>query len=134
MKMELAIGESRIETFRFTFENGDGEAIYLVTLAKVLVEAGQVVACIEIPQAMMSEIAQRNEWDPAKLDRADPSIPGIAVPMINDGQIQYTLIDGMHRLARAIRDGLSFKAHLLTDDAARACLITGPAHRMPWGA
>ena len=121
------------ESFRFTFENGDGDALYDITIAKACVVAGWTVACVEIPRAMMADIAERNEWDPARLDRVDPAIPGIGVPMLLDGAVIYALVDGMHRNARALRDGLPFKAHLLTDDAAQACLIAGPLHRMPWG-
>ena len=123
------------ESFRFTFdEPQDGDAIWDITLAQACVIAGHTVACVEIPRSEMQSIAERNEWDPARLDAVDPAVPGIAVPLVCDGRVMYVLVDGMHRNARALRDGRPFKAHLLTDDASLACLISGPAHRMPWGA
>jgi hypothetical protein len=58
--------------------------------------------------------------------------PGIAAPLVFDGRIAYVLIDGQHRCARALRDGIVFKAQLLTDAAARLCLIDCPPSLSPF--
>jgi hypothetical protein len=37
------------------------------------------------------------------------------------------LIDGNHRAARCLRDGLPFRAHLLTEAESEAVLLRSPA-------
>jgi hypothetical protein len=131
----ISFGQLQHECYTLTFRDpADGLASWDVTIAKQLVAAGHIEACVEIPRDIMQGIADRNEeWIPAKLDAADPSVPGISVPMVLDGHIMYQLIDGNHRIAKALREGRTFQTYLLTAEASRACLIHGPAHRMPWG-
>lgn len=126
----------RHESFRYTVP-GYGDVRWDVTVAQQLVTAGHTRALVPISVQTTREIAERNTWDPAKLDHVDPSIPGICAPLVKPDDpggphIYSVLIDGTHRCARAARDGLPFSAYLLTDDAARACVIDGPAVLLPW--
>lgn len=132
-RLSIVVPAGEHECFNFIFVDG-ATAAWDVTLAQAFVAMGHTIALSEIGREAMQAIADRNSWDPAKLDRVDPAQPGISVPIVHEGQVIYQLIDGMHRNARALRDGLPFSAYLLTDEASRACLIYGPAERMPWSA
>jgi len=127
----LQITHVKHEAFRYDVPNV-GFVRWDVTLAQECVAAGQIRTTVPIEPAEMQNIAQRNSWEPAKLPFVDPSLPGIAAPLVWDGAIHYVLIDGNHRLARALQDGLPFSAHLLTDEAARRCVIEGSAALLPW--
>ena len=116
---------------------GGGQVRWCVTSARALIEANpaaNVFRVEEIPLSEMAEIAKRTSWDPARLDEVDPSIPGIAAPIVlPEYGVVYILIDGLHRNARALRDGHTFHARLLTDGVARQCLLEGALELMPWG-
>lgn len=129
----ILIPAGRHESFRYQIP-GEPDILWDVTIARAALEAGYLLTEVEIPRSEMQEIANRNAWDPVKLDAVDPAIPGIGAPLVLPQLgVIYVLIDGLHRNARALRDGLPFRARLLTDDAARACFLEGPLHLMPWG-
>lgn len=65
------------------------------------------------------------------VDHVDPKYPGIIAhvefPYPNGEIIRgHVLIDGNHRSARCLRDGLPFFAYLLTEDESRSVLLRGP--------
>ena len=116
----------------FTFTTFDGRQIMLdVTVAKTLVSEGQTVACVPLELVDVFAIARNNEWTEDGVDKADPSKPGIAIPMRNGDQVLYILIDGTHRAVRSLRDGSTFSAYLLNDDAARRCYLKGDRSLLP---
>jgi hypothetical protein len=120
------------ETYTFTCPGQEPPTRWNVSYAKQLVGCGCIVATVDIDRQTMMDISTRNEWNPAKLPYVDPSDPGIAAPFVHEGALIYILIDGTHRCVKALQQGVPFRAHLLTDDAARACHIEGPKERMPW--
>jgi hypothetical protein len=123
-----------LETFRYKFPTGEPDIVWDIGAARQAVTAGAILSPepVKIEPAMMREISEANEWDPARLDHADPDEPGIAAPILDEGQIIYILIDGQHRNARALRDGKPFSAYLLTDQASRACVLEPRSHpRLP---
>jgi hypothetical protein len=121
------------QVFRYTLDTGEPDIVWDINKAKAMVAAGLV----EWPQpqpitlAMMQEIADANEWEPEHVDEVDPSRPGIAAPILHQGQVIYILIDGHHRNARALREGRSFSAYLLTNEASRACVVEPDHPRLP---
>jgi hypothetical protein len=113
-----------VEAFRYKIP-GEPDIVWNVTLARLAVARGEVAQPlpVKIAPADMLAIAQANEWDPARIEQADCDRPGIAAPLIMEGRVAYILIDGQHRNARAVREGRSFSAYLLTDEASRACVL-----------
>lgn len=123
----------RHQTFRY-FLPGEPDIVWDINAAENIIRRGtagalgflELPAPQPIPPDQMRSIAEKNAWDPAMIHLADPSVPGIAAPLINEGAIMWVLIDGMHRNARALRDGLPFAAWLLSDQGSRLCLLTDP--------
>jgi len=71
---------------------------------------------------------------PEHLDHVDPRFPGIIAHVCHfdpSGEILrgHVIIDGNHRAARCLRDGLPFFAFLLTEEESEAILIQRPAIR-----
>lgn len=130
------IGWERQERFRYEWDNGDPPMVWDITKAKELVACQQTIGTEPkaIDHDAMIVLDQGNVLDDAVVAKADPSVPGIAAPIVDTDKqmVIYVLIDGQHRLRKALRTGQGFTAWLLTDAAARACTIEGPAHRMPW--
>ena len=79
-------------------------------------------------------VYERCGWDADKLARVDPSIPGIGAPLRipSLGVVSYILIDGTHRCVRAYLEKLPFGAKLLTDEAAKRCLVRADPELIPW--
>jgi hypothetical protein len=122
----------RLEVFRYNVP-GVGEVVWDITLAKQCVELpGGVLTVVDIPLDEMARIVARNTHDPTRLPHVDPSHPGIAAPLVFDGRVAYVLIDGQHRCARALQEGIVFKAQLLADAAARLCMLDCPPSLSPF--
>lgn len=119
------------QTFVYSVPGYDLPLRWDIGRAKAQVEAGHVLASVFMQKAQLQEVAERDEWDENHLAHVDPRSPGIAVPVIWEGQITYVLIDGVHRAVRNLREGNAFLVALLTDDAARACFIDGPRELLP---
>jgi len=67
------------------------------------------------------------------LDHVNPSYPGILAHLWGPGQggtleHGHLLIDGNHRAARCLRDGLTYKAYLLTEEESERILKRGFGH------
>jgi sirohydrochlorin ferrochelatase len=108
----------------FTYTLPDGQQItWDITRALAHLKA-ITWQTVEIPRDQMQLIVEKNEHDPQRYGLVDPSIPGIAAPIVWEGARMYILIDGTHRTGRALRDGLSFFAHLLTDEGSRDCVLS----------
>lgn len=116
----------------FTYHTILGQTIrWNVTQAQEEVKAGHVLVRTEIDRPAMQDIANANEWTEEGVADADPSIDGIAAPLLAMGTVIYVLIDGTHRLVRAMRDGKPFFAKLLTDDANRRCVVSADEGMVP---
>jgi hypothetical protein len=125
-------GTVRVETFTYEVP-GYQPVRWDILQAKAHVQAGHVLTRLTLSRETQQDIADRNTWDPAKLDQSDPTVPGIAAPLVYDGRtVMYVLIDGLHRNARALRDHRPFQAYLLTDAAARDCVLEGDPRLLPW--
>lgn len=64
------------------------------------------------------------------LDHVEPRYPGILAHLWGPGEggtweHGHLLIDGNHRAARCLRDGLAFRAYLLTEDESEQILKRG---------
>ena len=74
--------------------------------------------------------------DDGHLDHVDPSIPGLIAHIwirSDDGEISrgHALIDGNHRAARCLRDGLPFLVYVLSEDESDAILLHSPNKSKP---
>lgn len=121
------------QTFRYEIP-GEPDIVWNIDRARELVrDQANVAATVPIREPDAREIAESNSWEEAHLANVDPNEPGIGAPILYKGMISYVLIDGQHRNVRALREGRTFTARLLTDEASRACVILGDDHpRMPW--
>ena len=122
-----------VETFRYTIP-GHGTLIWNVSAAKDAIAAGQVLTRVPIAREQMAGIVAKNEYEEARVAMVDPSRPGIGAPFLWEGRVEYLLIDGTHRCVKAYRMGVPFEVDLLTDEAAKACLIVWPLGLMAWDA
>jgi hypothetical protein len=100
----------------------DGEWWYDVQKAVAIVNADPGREVFELPDWNTREVLQWMEPDPGHLDHVDPKYPGIVAPFGD----QQVLIDGTHRAARCVRDGLPFAVVFLTEAEADACVIKSP--------
>lgn len=115
---------TQVEHEAFTFTTVLGETFtWDITRAREHVEKQDVAGLDEIPIGVLQEIAASNEWEQSVVDKADPSRPGIAAPIVAMGQVIYILVDGTHRAVKALQQGRTFSAWLLTPAANRACLV-----------
>jgi hypothetical protein len=125
-------GTFKVEVYHHDIP-GVGRITWDIGRAKRQLDAGHIVqpAPAPIDPAVMQHIADHNEYDDAVVASANPKEWGIAAPILWQGAIQYVLIDGTHRCIKALREGKPFYAYLLTDEAARACLLAAPEGVVP---
>jgi hypothetical protein len=119
------------DTFTYTWFDGSAEIIWNITLARVLVADYPPSALVEIPATDLRGIVARHQPDPARFDAVDPTHPGIAAPILDGWQVMWVLIDGNHRGARCLRDGLPFQVYPLTIEDNRACVLMSTAGVIP---
>ena len=128
-----ALEMTQFKLRRFTYTIPDvGGITWDINRAMAEVDAGQVLATLEVPRDQLESIREKNSWDPGVVAKADPSQPGIGAPIVHEGRVIYVLIDGTHRAVRALQDGVPFMACLLTDEAARRCVLRGDDALLPW--
>ena len=101
---------------RFTFN---------VTLAKEITAGWD---SSELPLADCLRFLQTNVTEAAHYAHVDVSLPGIVaqVPVRKankETQVVITLIDGSHRAARCIREGLVFRARVMNFDVSLSCVM-----------
>src|SRR5262245_26727340 len=105
------------ETYMYTLHGSGGVIVWDVSLAQALMAAEGGIGLLEVDREQQRHVATTYEITEAKVAQADISQPGIAAPIIWDGDpslgshgILYVLIDGIHRTARAYREGQPFYA------------------------
>jgi hypothetical protein len=130
---EMTLEATRVHIEAFTFNTILGQTIrWNITQAQREIAAGHVMARTEIAREDMRAIAASNDWTEDGVTNADPTLDGIAAPLFDgNGTIIYVLIDGTHRLVRALREGRPFFAKALTDEANRRCVIDADSGMVP---
>lgn len=121
------IGAELTRQQTFTYEiPGRTPLVWDVNAAFEAVARGEIDGWTELPPEALAHIARANVYDEAAVERADPTAYGIAVEVRHsDGRDYSILIDGTHRAVKAYRDGVPFRAVILTRAAARACMLEG---------
>jgi hypothetical protein len=114
-----------------TFTYLDGQYKYDVDRARTLAADGR--APVEVEEDSIRDAMRESAMDECHIDHVDPSIPGLIAFIeyrFDDGELvtAHVLIDGHHRAARCLRDGLPFFAYLLTEDESRAVLLRSPGN------
>ena len=124
--------EVKFELFEYTIP-GHAPMKWNVTLARYLLrEPHARVMRTPLTPDLMREFLQHVEINPAQVAKADTSRPGIAAPYVLDGATCYMVIDGAHRIAKALQHNVTFYVDILTDRAAKRC-YQGPPSLVPWG-
>jgi hypothetical protein len=134
----LSIRNVKVQTFAYDVPGYAEPVRWDISRAKAQVAAGKIVGWDEPPPAILQRIADRYEWEEAVVETADPNEVGIGAPLIWTVKagaarptIMYVLIDGTHRAVKALRTGAPFKVAMLTDEASRACILSGPQELIP---
>ena len=109
-----------------TFHYLRGAYLYDVDQARALTQDGRDP--LEIDEESVRESIDESEMDDFHVDHVDPSIPGIIAAIeyrTEEGEdvSAHVLIDGHHRAARCLRDGLPFFAYLLSGAESDSVLI-----------
>jgi hypothetical protein len=125
----LTYGTSR--GFRYTLNDGRS-VLWDVSKARELAFR-RVAGVAEIPVQEMVSIVRRHqeEFDDDRVNAADPAVPGLALPLTDDGVVFYVLVEGFERCARALQDGVPFRARCLTAEDARACVVEAAPGLVP---
>jgi len=110
----------------------EGRYDFDVDRARVFTSDGREAVELEEESTRLS--LEGCTMDEAHIDHVDPTIPGLIAHVFHttpEGEelAGHVLIDGNHRAARCLRDGLPFRAYLLTEDESRAILLRAPRPR-----
>ena len=102
--------------------------VYDVDLARKIVSDGREAVGIETDD--VAYFVDNSRIHEQHLDHVNPVYPGILAHLWghgHDGAIQHghLLIDGNHRAARCLRDKLTFKAYVLSEDESEQILLRG---------
>ena len=102
--------------------------VYDVDRAREIVSDGR--ESLEIDASDVAYCVDNSRIHDQHLDHVDPKYPGILAHLWGpgaDGRLEHghLLIDGNHRAARCLRDGLTFRAYLLTEDESEQILTRG---------
>jgi hypothetical protein len=120
------------EVFTYTFIDGR-RMMWNIDRAKAILDSGRgMFQTIALTRDAMQDTLTNNDIDAAKLAAADPAQPGIGAPCCFAGHCFYLLIDGTHRAVKALQTNVGFDVRLLTDEAARECLMMADAGPVPW--
>jgi hypothetical protein len=88
-------------------------------------------APVEVDEESVRYSVDSNTIYDEHVAHVDPSYPGIIAHVFHpapDGTEAHghVLIDGNHRAARCLRDGIPFFAYILSEEESRAILVRGP--------
>ncbi|MBL8812013.1 MAG: hypothetical protein JNM43_17745 [Planctomycetaceae bacterium] len=102
--------------------------VYDVDLARKIVSDGRDP--VELEADDVEYCVDNSRIYEQHLDHVDPQYPGILAHLWGPGENGawehgHLLIDGNHRAARCLRDGIPFRAYLLTEDESEAILLRG---------
>src|SRR4051812_29913191 len=104
-----------------TFYYMGGKYLFDVDKAAVICRDGREP--VEVEDDSIREAIEDGTIDDFHLDHVDPTIPGIIAQIFHEHEgetIQaHLLIDGHHRGARAMRDGLVFSCYLLDEKESK---------------
>ncbi len=103
--------------------------VYDVDLARKIVSDGRQP--VEMDASDVAYCVENSRIHKQHLDHVEPSYPGILAHLWGPGEggnweHGHLLIDGNHRAARCLRDGLQFRAYLLSEDETEQILKRGP--------
>ena len=103
--------------------------VYDVDLARQIVSDGR--ESVELHPDDVAYCVDNSRIHEQHVDHVNPIYPGILAHLWGPGEDGkwehgHLLIDGNHRAARCLRDGLPFRAYLLTEDESEQILRRGP--------
>jgi hypothetical protein len=103
--------------------------VYDVDEARVVVSDGREP--VDMDASDVAYCVDNSRIHEQHLDHVDPRYPGILAHLWGPGENGtwehgHLLIDGNHRAARCLRDNLTFRAYLLTEDESERILRRGP--------
>jgi hypothetical protein len=103
--------------------DGIGSFEFLISRAQELCSDAHVV---EVPVEHLYRLLQVNITEPRHYAHVDPAKPGIVATIEFEGRSEclLALIDGSHRAARCLIDGIPFRAYVLDWQLAHQCLLS----------
>ena len=73
----------------------------------------------------LSWVLEYDTPDPERVDQADVTVPILVTRAIEDGEERLVVVDGLHRLARAIQDDLlTIQGKMVSEDILAKCDLT----------
>lgn len=118
---------------RETFRYYRGVYLYDVDKARVITQDGRET--VEVEPESVRESVENCTVDDFHVAHVDPRFPGIIACVeyrAEDGELiqAHLLIDGHHRAARCLRDGLPFFAYILSEEESKEILINEQGRRV----
>ena len=112
-----------------TFDYLQGRFRFDLPRARALADDGREP--VEVDEESVRVSVKESEIHAAHVDHVDPTIPGIIAHVFyptEEGEELHAhlLIDGNHRAARCLRDGLPYFAYVLTEGESRQILLKAP--------
>lgn len=103
--------------------------VYDVDMARRFTSDGRETVELE-PDDVRSSV-EESDINEEHIDHVDPTFPGIVAHVLYqdpDGELLrgHVLIDGHHRAARCLRDGLPFEVYILSEVESIAAMQTCP--------
>lgn len=91
---------------------------------------------VELDRDDIQYSLDRCEINESHIDHVDPTIPGIVTHVFfpdDEGNVHHAhrLIDGHHRAARCLRDGIPYFVHVLTEEESVRILERAPERARP---
>jgi hypothetical protein len=102
--------------------------VFDVDAARTIVSDGR--APLELEPSDVTYCVNNSRIYPQHLDHVDPQYPGILAHLWGPGdhgswEHGHLLIDGNHRAARCVRDGLPFRVFVLSEEESQRILKRG---------
>lgn len=112
-----------------TFFYMNGHYVFDVDKAREIVKDGRET--FELDPADVRFSVETSEIDERHLPHVNMSIPGIMGHVwlpVADGEVWHghVLIDGNHRAARALKEGIPFEIFVLSEEESRSVLLRSP--------
>ena len=103
--------------------------VYDVDAARQITSDGREP--VELESDDVAYLVDSNRIHEQHIDHVDPTFPGIIAHLWGPGEHNawehgHLLIDGNHRAARCLRDGLPFRAYVLSELESEQILKRGP--------
>ena len=122
-------GKLAMDSTSFEYHvEGLGLLIWNVSGALTCFQEGDKRTGVSIPLDYMAKVVENYDFNRARVEEVDHTVPGIAAVFWNplEERGEYAVIDGTHRIKKALGLGVEFPVLLLTAEESYANLVWAP--------